>query len=109
MKFISANIVRFVDGHQPGWVECEFADAEGRLHVLRDKVPMFTVEILDADSRYPTMGKIPCEVLETFKDATGRELVRVSTEKPCGIDSAEGLAEFIVSPGLITDVSDKRH
>jgi len=47
--------------------------------------------------------------LETFKDATGRELVRVSTEEPCGIDSAEGLSEFIVSPGLITEVSDKRY
>ncbi len=68
MKFISANIVRFVD-----------------------------------DSKYPTTGKIPCEVLETFKDATGRELVRVSTEKPCGIDSAEGLSQFIVSRGLITE------
>jgi hypothetical protein len=103
MNFISAEIVRFVDSHQPGWVECEFADAEGRLHVLRDKVPIFTVEMLDADSRYPTMGKIPCEVLETFKDATGRELVRVSTEKPCGIDSAEGLSEFIVFPALVTE------
>jgi hypothetical protein len=71
--------------------------------LLRDKVPIFTVEMLDADSKYPTMGKIPCEVLETFKDSTGRELVRVSTEKPCGIDSAEGLSEFIVFPGIITE------
>jgi hypothetical protein len=29
--------------------------------------------------------------------------VRVSTEKPCGIDSAEGLSQFIVSRGLITE------
>jgi hypothetical protein len=64
---------------------------------------VFAVEMLDADSKYPTMGKIPFEVLETFKDATGRELVRVSTEKPCGIDSAEGLSELIVFPGLITE------
>jgi hypothetical protein len=103
MNFISAKIVRFVDSHQPGWVECEFADAEGRHHVLRDKVPIFTAEMLDADSVYPTTGKIPCEVLERFLDATGRELVRVSTEKPCDIDSAEGLSEFIVFPGLITE------
>jgi len=54
-------------------------------------------------SVYPTTGKIPCEVLERFQDATGRELVRVSTENPCGIDSAEGLSEFIVFPGLVTE------
>jgi hypothetical protein len=59
--------------------------------------------MLDADSEYPTTGKIPCEVLERFLDATGRELVRVSTEKPCDIDSAEGLSEFIVFSGLITE------
>jgi hypothetical protein len=102
MHHVSVQIVRFVDDSFPGWVECEFADAEGRLHVLRDKVPIFTVEMLDADSEYPTTGKIPCEVLERFQDATGRELVRVSTEEPCGIDSAEGLS-VIVLPGLITE------
>jgi hypothetical protein len=52
MNFISAEIVRFVDSHQPGWVECEFADAEGRRHALRDKVPIFTVEMLDAASKF---------------------------------------------------------
>ena len=57
----------------------------------RDKVLIFTVEVLDADSEHPTTGKIPCEVLERSEDAIGRELVRVSTENPCGIDSAEGL------------------
>jgi len=41
--------------------------------------------------------------LERFRDATGRELVRVSTENPCGIDSAGGLSEFIVFPGLVTE------
>jgi hypothetical protein len=35
-------IVRFVDQHFPGWVECEFIDAEGRRHTVRDKVPVFT-------------------------------------------------------------------
>jgi hypothetical protein len=51
----------------------------------RDKVPIFTVEMLHADSEYPTTGKIPCEALQRFQDATGRESVRVSTEKPCAI------------------------
>jgi hypothetical protein len=45
MHFISAQIVRFVDTHQPGWVECEFVDAEDWRHVLRDKVPIFTAEL----------------------------------------------------------------
>ncbi len=69
-------------------------DAEGRHHTLRDKVLLFTVELLDADSKYPTPGAGPCEVMGRFQDEKGQELVRVSTEKPCYIESAEGLSEF---------------
>jgi hypothetical protein len=52
MHFITAQIVRFVDSRQPGWVECEFVDVEDRRHTLKDKVPIFTVEMLDAESNY---------------------------------------------------------
>ncbi len=106
MHFISANIIRFVDSHQPGWVECEFSDADGRRHVLTDKVPIFTHEMLDADSEYPTPGKIPCEVLKRFQDGAGQHLVCVSTEKPCCIESAEGLSEFTVPASLLTSTPD---
>jgi len=101
MNFIRVEIVRFVDAHQPGWAECEFEDAEGRRHVVRDKVPIFTGEVLDADSRYPMAGVIRCEVLERFQDATGREMVRVGTAKPDGVESVEGLSEFVVPVALV--------
>jgi hypothetical protein len=59
MRFISANIIRFVDDHNPGLVECEFYDADGHRHFLTDKVPIFTDKMLDADSNYPIPGQIP--------------------------------------------------
>lgn len=31
-----------------GWVKCELIDADGKRHVIRDKVPIFTAETLDA-------------------------------------------------------------
>jgi hypothetical protein len=102
MNFISANIVRFVDPHQPGFVECEFLDAAGRRHTLTDKVPIFTAEMLDAESTYPVPGKIPCEVLERFNDEVGQELARVTTSKPCDIDSADGLSEFTIFASLVS-------
>jgi hypothetical protein len=106
MHFISAQIVRFVDSHQPGWVECEFVDADGRRHTLTNKVPVFTAERINADSNYPRPGAVPCVVLERFKDERGRELTRVSTEKPCDIKSAEGLAEFTVLAPSVTGERD---
>jgi hypothetical protein len=106
MHNLVVQIVRFVDGSFPGWVECELVDAEGRLHIIRDKVPTFTAEDLDANSRYPKPGAVPCEVLERYCDDKGRELVRVSTEKPCYIETTEGLAVFTVPTSLVASVTD---
>jgi hypothetical protein len=40
MPRIQVSIIRFVDAHQPGFVEAEFADADGTNHTLVDKVPV---------------------------------------------------------------------
>jgi len=106
MHFISASIVRFVDDSQPGWVECEFYDANGHGHILTGKVPIFTDKMLDAHSIYPAPGEIPCEVLKRFQDAKGRFLASVTTDKPCSLESAEGLSEFTVPASLLTSTPD---
>ena len=48
MQNASVQIIRFVDSSFPGWVECELIDADGKRHVIRDKVPILTAETLDA-------------------------------------------------------------
>ena len=102
MYFISVQIVRFVDIHQPGWLECEFVDAAGRRHSIIEKVPVLTSESLDADSKYPTLGRVPCEVLRRCQDEGGRELLCVSTARPADIETKEGLSEFTVPASLMT-------
>jgi len=82
-------------------VECELIDADGRLHVIRDKVPIFTTELLDAESKYPTPGVLRCEIVGGLQDRNGRELVRICTEKPDGIESTEGVREFTISASLL--------
>ena len=88
---LAVQIVRFVDESQPGWVEVEFTDAEGRRHTFVDKAPIFTSEFLWVDSSYPKPGEMQCEVLARWRDANGRELARIRT-----LESAEGLSEFVV-------------
>jgi hypothetical protein len=99
---VLVQIVRFVDGHEPGWVACEFKDAEGRGHTFIDKVPIFTREDIRADSTFPKQGVMPCELLDHWRDMNGRELVRISTGKPLDNKSVEGLSEFVV---LAADLS----
>jgi hypothetical protein len=103
---MSVQIVRFVHSHQPGWVECEFDDAEGRRHTIMDNVPILTLENLDADSRYPRPGIVRCFVLNRYQNDKGEELVRIGTGKPDGIESKEGLSEFTVPASRITSVPD---
>jgi hypothetical protein len=93
---LAVQIAQYVDDSQPGWVASEFEDAYGHRHTLIDKVPIFTSVILDANSAYPQVGMVRCEALARWKDAIGRELVRITTVRPDGLESTEGLTEFVV-------------
>jgi hypothetical protein len=106
MPDLMVQIVRFVDSHQPGWVECEFVDAKGRRHLVFEKVPVVTAEDLDADSEYPRPGTIRCEILKRFRSEKGQELVSITTERPFGIESTEKASEFTVPASLITSPED---
>jgi hypothetical protein len=92
---LAVQIVRFVDDSFPGWVECQFADAAGRVHTIVDKYPSFTADTLDAHSHYPRSGEIRCQIVSRSKDDRGGELVRIRMP---GIESTEGLSEFVVLP-----------
>lgn len=82
--------------HQPPIVACEFPDADGRRHEVIDKVWMFSAKTLHAGSEYPQEGAIRCAVLAEWRDATGRDVVRISTANPDQIESTEERTEFVV-------------
>jgi hypothetical protein len=73
---------------------------------LKDKVPIFTVEDLDPNSKYPAQGFVACEIVQRYQNEKGQELVRVSTVKPYDIESTEGLSEFTVSASLVSSSPD---
>ena len=93
---VQVKIVRFVEWHQPPIVEAELFDADGRRHTFVDKEAIFTSEWLDSDSTYPQPGAIHCEILNPEPDGQSPKLVRITTLRPDGIESVEGLSEFIV-------------
>lgn len=89
-------ISRFVDEHQPGFVECELLDAGGELHLFVEKVPVVTQVDLWSSSSYPQPGAVPCLVEAEWKDEQGRPLARVSTEHPFHAESTTGKSGFVV-------------
>ena len=104
MMNLQVEIVRFVEEHQPPIVEAQFFDSIGRRHTFVEKVAIFTADWLDASSKYPHPGAIRCEVLSQWRDPEGRELARVTTEKPDGVESTAGASEFeVLSSQLVNE------
>jgi hypothetical protein len=94
MKAIKIRITSFISDIEAGFVECKFNDAWNKEHIVHDKVPIVTEEDLDANSEYPQDGTIACEIIKQWIDKDGRTIFTVSTEKPWGVDTIDGLTEF---------------
>ncbi|MDQ2799926.1 MAG: hypothetical protein M3Y13_09815 [Armatimonadota bacterium] len=101
---VSVQIVRFVQVHQPGWVECRLTDAYGREWAFVDKLPMFTSDDLDAKSRYPVPGVIGCQIIRREQDELGREIVIIDTEQPDHIEAIDGETRFAVLPQQLAEI-----
>jgi hypothetical protein len=96
VPYLIVDIVRFVGDYQPGIVACEFADADGLIHTIIDKAPLFTGNSLDWDSPYPQRGDAQCEVMKAFTDSTGRALVQITLARPYQLETTDGLTEHVV-------------
>ena len=95
-------IERFVDPHQPGFVECSIIDAWNKKHLFIDKVPVVAIEDLDETSSYPQPGVIACEILKEWTDDAGRIILSVTTQHPWAIESNDGLYEFDILAEQLT-------
>lgn len=104
MTGLDVEIVRFVDSHQPGIVECSMTDAGGAKHLFVEKVPVVTQEDLTQNSSYPRRGVFACDVLRRWRDSNGREIATVNTEKPWGIKSTDGQTQFEVLVSALTEL-----
>ena len=104
MTAIDVEIIRFVDPHQPGIVECSITDARGAKHLFVEKVPVVTREDLTETSSYPRRGVIACDVLRRWRDSTDREIATVDVDKPWGIESTDGQTQFDVLVSALTEI-----
>ncbi len=94
MGEIEVAITRITDDSFPGWAECELYDAWGNKHVFHDKIPAFSSEVLTFNSAFPRKGVVRCVLCAEWVDGDGRSIVTVSTEKPDGVESADGVTRF---------------
>lgn len=96
MDVLPVTIERRVDDDFPGYVECILVDSDDRPHRFVQKVPVVSAANLPLDSAFPQPGYIACVVEDEWTDERGRQLVRVSTTNPWGIESTTGETIFTV-------------
>ena len=106
MLAVKVTITRYVgDDPQPGIVECELHDVHGRRWRFLEKTAIVSANDLGAATVYPVPGLIAGEVVERRRDGTGREIIRIDTERPWGVASVDGVTQFEVLPGSIVELS----
>lgn len=90
------------DEPQPGLVEAQLTDSDGRLWSFIDKEPIFCPERVGRQARFPVAGAIRCQVIgrEILRD--GPEVISIDTGSPDGIDS-DGITIFRVPASAVSD------
>jgi hypothetical protein len=101
---VRVSITRYVsDDPQPDIVECEFYDAHGRRWNFVEKTGIVSAEYLDGHTSYPQPGVIACEIQSRSRDADGREIVLIDTERPWCVESVDGSMRFEVLPSSLVE------
>lgn len=103
MVGVSVAIHRYVDDSYPGWVECRLTDSHGHEWLFVEKVPIVSVEDLDAASDYPQPGVVACEVVRRT-GAGADEVVEIDTERPWVIVATTGETRFEVRSEQIVNL-----
>ena len=96
MPRLNIQIIRFVDGTFPGWIEFTITDAYGVMHHFIEKMPVISTQVLGPGSDYPLADSIECQVISKAVDHLGRPVVEVNTSNPWGIISTAEQSSFVV-------------
>lgn len=107
MQGLRVTIVRWVDDHQPGWVECHLIDHWDRLWVFIEKAPVVSTEILGPDTAFPCPGVIACELVDHARTLPEADCtILVTTAVPWGVESTTGETRFDVRPEQVVEMDD---
>jgi len=102
---LKVTITRYItDEPQPGIVECELIDVHGRCWHFIEKTAIVSSTDIDATSHYPRPGVIAGEVVGRSHDAGGREVFRIDTHRPWGVESVDGNTQFEVFPAALVEL-----
>jgi len=94
---IAVSILRWVaDEPQPGLIEFNLVDSDGKDWRFIDKQAMASAVLLSAESTFPCHGSIRCEIVSFETNGSGRTLAQIDTQRPWCIESVDETHVFKV-------------
>lgn len=90
------TVLRYISNDPPpGIVEFQLEDANGHRWLFLDKTAI--VSGPRADTTYPQPGIVAGETVPHGRGTAKCEVIRISTERPCFVQSVDGSTEFDVA------------
>jgi len=67
IKNLTVSIICYENNEQvyPGSLKCSFSDINNTIHYITDKGPVISDKNLNETSKYPQMGFVKCQIIET--------------------------------------------
>jgi hypothetical protein len=96
MPKIAIQLLRFVDDHQPGFVEFELCDAYGHQHLFVEKIPVVTLLNVNSTSSFPISEKLDCTIALKRTSIDSTIQFEVDTTAPWGVVSNTNQSKFWV-------------
>ena len=87
---VRAEMIRFTDYHDPGWIEVCLVDADGHTHQIVEKEPILTDRNMREETPYPTELWLRAEATEVHHD-------RVQVTFAYGVETTDGRTAIQVS------------
>ena len=107
MVGVRVRVIRYVSPDpQPGLVECELIDANGRAWLFVEKAAVVSCESLGPKTQFPQEGVIACEVIGQTLRTDGKKLVRIDTELPFGVETVDGEHRFEIPEESLVERTD---
>ena len=69
-----------------------------------EKVPVVSTELLDEQAAYPRPGILACELLDQLAATSDAGVVRITTERPWGVEAVGGASVFDVRRSVLLEL-----
>jgi len=102
-KAVKITMLEFIDEAKSGLVKCELIDCKEKKWSFQGKPAMFTKEEINAETKFPQTGLLPCKIETKRLDSKGKLILLINSAR-WKVDTIEGGGYFEVYDSQVVDL-----